>query len=780
MAEDFKDPKKLFDPQNLSEANSAIRNLADNANNLKKVSEEFGDAFGRSFVNKINQVSRDFDNIAARAGDFQKLDVTKSEAMRMQKKLAIDLAKLANEEAELKERVEGTLKNDYDKSKEIFDVAKDRLQTLVESGRASKSQLATAEARKEAAEKILKADAGAYELGQAALANLQESLTRGEKLVEQTGDYVANWNKARLASGLLGRTLKGLKKIPLVGDLIDADTMLTVMNKNLIKGDGLFKAFGKGVSAAFKGIEKSTIILALIGAVVKAIKFVVSLVDLVNTQTVALAKNLGLSTDSAANLRTRFAGIKKEADETRGISNNLLMTTEELGKAQMRVSKALGFVQYTSDDILRNQIDLVKYMGVSEEGAANIGLLFQSTGVNAEEVTDQITASNNKLTQQEQKLMPIESIMQKIGAVSAEIASYFGNSVTELASGVRQVAKFGLGLQQALNISKSLLDFESSIGNELNAEILLNKEFNFEKARSLAMQGKIGEATEEVMSQMQDLTEEQRRSPIYLEAAAKAAGVNADELAKSFQIQKALQVSTEQYAELRAKAAQAGMLEEFERGALAGKTVEDLRTQLDFSQKLQAATAKLKEALADRLMENNGEGIDAIVDKLLNLIDNIDRVATVIDAIVIKPLTAVVNLLSGAFKTLGSIGKFLIGDFSGAGAMWNDAGGDFAKGLARSADIGTNLIVGATGEGEADYFTKRADKYVDAEDFTIRTHPKDTLVMAGGTQLGGGQSMEEVVKSVNRLTAIVEKGGNVYINGNDAGKALVLGTSRLS
>ena len=774
MAENFKDPKKLFDPQNLSEANSAIRNLADNANNLKKVSEEFGDTFGRSFVNKINQVSRDFDNIAARASDFQKLDVTKSEAMRMQKKLAIDLANLALEEKNLKTRVEGTLKNDYDKSKEIFNIAESRLATLVESGRASKKQLTTAEARKEAAEKILKADKGAYELGQAALSTLQESLRRGEKLVEQTGDYVANWNKARLASGLLGRALTGLKKIPFVGDIIDADTMLNVMNKSLIDSDGLFKAFGKGVSAAFKGIEKSTIILALIGAVVKAIKFVISLAFQAQEQVVAIAKNLGITQKSAGQIADRFGEIAYN-------SRNLKVNIKSLTEAQADFTKSVGAATIMSDDLLESQVFLKKNLGLSGEQASTLGQMFNIMGENANNVVSNVIDTNNATAETQGYLIPTNVLMSKIASAGAELSTYFGNNVRSLAEGVRQVTKFGLELQQAASISKSLLDFESSIANELNAEILLGKDFNFERVRSLALQGKFGDATEEVMSQMQNLTEEQRRNPIYLEAAAKAAGLSTEELAKSYQIQKNLNMSAQEYGKLQARAGAIGKEALLERLGLQGASQEQIEKTLSAQEAFADAMDKAREQFARLVGSGVIEKLVELLPKVVTFISNTSGMDYMSKEAKEQALTKGKSLTDEDFTKMGVSKRdydSLLRKATLDKGMFGLTSNSFLK--SHSAFTTNKGIDEARAELQALQGKLGKKDEIEAEDFTIRTHPKDTLVMAGGTQLGGGQSMEEVVKSVNRLTAIVEKGGNVYINGNDAGKALVLGTSRLS
>ena len=72
-----------------------------------------------------------------------------------------------------------------------------------------------------------------------------------------------------------------------------------------------------------------------------------------------------------------------------------------------------------------------------------------------------------------------------------------------------------------------------------------------------------------------------------------------------------------------------------------------------------------------------------------------------------------------------------------------------------------------------------ADQYIKGEknmdDFTIRSNPKDTLVMAGGTRFG-----EEPNTLLKELIAAVREGGDVFIDGNKAGMALNLGAYRSS
>ena len=66
-------------------------------------------------------------------------------------------------------------------------------------------------------------------------------------------------------------------------------------------------------------------------------------------------------------------------------------------------------------------------------------------------------------------------------------------------------------------------------------------------------------------------------------------------------------------------------------------------------------------------------------------------------------------------------------------------------------------------------------KTLNVNDFQIKTHPKDTLVMAGGTKFG-----DETNTLLKDLITAVNKGGNVYLNGNTVGQAMTLSTYKSS
>ncbi len=238
------------------------------------------------------------------------------------------------------------------------------------------------------------------------------------------------------------------------------------------------KAFAKSLGAA----AKAFLPLLIIQTVVKALKFVVDLFVSAQERTVAIAKQLNISRDAAENIRQDFVEIASS-------SSNILLTSKSLVEAQGSLVDNLGASVKFSSELLESQVFLTKNLGLSGEAAASFNNMLSATGQSADGVIDNIIGLNNEFALSNGYAVPFSSIMDEISKTSSEVAGYFGFSAENMARGVLQVRKFGLNLEQATSVAKSLLDFESSIGSELEAELLTGKEFNFERARTLAMTG---------------------------------------------------------------------------------------------------------------------------------------------------------------------------------------------------------------------------------------------------------------------------------------------------
>ena len=457
-----------------------------------------------------------------------------------------------------------------------------------------------------------------------------------------------------------------------------------------------------------KGISRSKASLAgmkklMVGpaGLIGIFGFLGKLITDIDKRSTAFAKSLGISKDNARAVSKEFLNLQKG-------QTNLLIDQNNLVDATSQLSDNLGAVAVQSANTLRNQIFLSKNLGISAENASSLSFLFDTFNKSSKGATNSVIELNKNLGGTNGFLIPTNKLLNEIASTSAEIQGYFGFSAKELANAVYQTRRFGISLSTANSIASSLLDFETSLSNELQLELLTNRSLNFERARALAFTGDIAGASAEVLKQTQNLTEAQRRNPIILKAAAAAAGLSVEELNKSFTIQKRLNLSSKAYNDLVAKGSRLVGFERTQALMLQSASREEFENNLSIQQKFQAATTKITQQF-EKLIDTG------LIDKL---IDGTVRFVTA--------LTDGKGLL-GAFRAFGTSGS------------------------------------------------SSSPSSVDAEDFTIRTHPKDTLVMSGGTKLGN-----ETNVLLKELITAVKTGGDVYIDGAKVGSSLVMAKTKLS
>ena len=95
---------------------------------------------------------------------------------------------------------------------------------------------------------------------------------------------------------------------------------------------------------------------------------------------------------------------------------------------------------------------------------------------------------------------------------------------------MRVSLELGLELGTMVKISDSLLDFETSIQNEMEASMLIGKQLNYNKARELALSGDLEGATKNVMDQIGGAAEFQKMNVMQRKALADSIGVSVEEM----------------------------------------------------------------------------------------------------------------------------------------------------------------------------------------------------------------------------------------------------------
>jgi len=121
-----------------------------------------------------------------------------------------------------------------------------------------------------------------------------------------------------------------------------------------------------------------------------------------------------------------------------------------------------------------------------------------------------------------------------------------------------EARKLGLSLEQVDKIADSLLNFEESISNELEAELLTGKDLNLEKAREAALNNDIATLSKEIGKNQEVLSAFSSGNRIQQEAIAKSMGMSREEMANMIYQQ---QIQNGLSAEQASKAADISLAE---------------------------------------------------------------------------------------------------------------------------------------------------------------------------------------------------------------------------
>ena len=569
------------------------------------------------------------------------------------------------------------------------------------------------------------------------------------------------------------------------------------------------KGFAKSAASSAMNFMKSG---GYIGLIAKGITGVVKLMLAIDKNSAATASSMNMTKKEAADTAFEFQKA----------STNMNYLTERLGKG---LELANGFADATgiiskNTEIFNKDLDTLNHrFGLSKEQTNDLAQNLLASGQNTKTFATEALGAAEALEMQNGINIQSQAIMQDVASASAAFKVNSGNSAKALGKAAVQARKMGLSLSQVEQISSSLLDFESSLSSEMEAQLMTGKSMNLDKARQAALVGDLATVASEVSKQEAVQEAFATKNVLAQQAVAKSLGISRDDLAKMYTQQKALEKAGFSSAEAREQ--------EFKRlekihgtqkalSILGDEEFTRQKNNISFQDKLNNLVENLKNIFMTSLapavsritgyLEENPKFINETIDKVKlfaeNLLSPEGTVVSMLDSfksvgMVLKGLGQILNAaliqpLKVAYHVVMSIVEGIKAAFYAQTFQFSKAKEAASKALDHGAlavtntlDIGTGVIAGvatmageenmnATGISDAYESTGGASGQLNVKDFTIKPLGEDTITMAGGTKLGGN-----VEKLLEELISLVRSGGDVYLDGSKVGEALVL-SSRLS
>jgi hypothetical protein len=246
-----------------------------------------------------------------------------------------------------------------------------------------------------------------------------------------------------------------------------------------------------------------------------------------------LAKSMNITYSNALKARRELTGMANATYDN-------AVTTKGLQESLIAVNSSLG----TSGKLAENDLviftKLREQAGLTNEELVSIQKYTMATGGELKDNVASFQAAAKIMSYQRGIAVNTKALMTDIANVSNQTKLSIEGGAEGLARAMVSAKLLGSDLEKVANIADQLLQFETSIENELSAELLVGRDITLEKARQAALNNDLATLSDEIAKQAGSAAEFSNMNRIQQEAIAKAVGMTADQLADTLVEQEAL------------------------------------------------------------------------------------------------------------------------------------------------------------------------------------------------------------------------------------------------
>lgn len=483
------------------------------------------------------------------------------------------------------------------------------------------------------------------------------------------------------------------------------------LNEKLLETEENLKRIPKPIQSIIATLSKISLVTLSVGILVKTIDELKDIFVEVDEQSSNLSKSFYINRSEALKLR----------EELNKLATDAYITTKELVESQIEFTKLTGLSIRLTGENLKTLSEMKNFMGLSEQSQKSLISFSEVNNKNWSETLNNLLGTSVVHQTSVGLLMDQKEIIEEISNVSAELRIQFANNVQEITKAVIETKRLGFNLKDIEGIQNNLLNFESSISAELEAELLVGKELNLEKARYLSLTGNVRGLTQEIVKQGMSLNKWENLNLIQRESYAKAVGTSSDRLseilitneqnnrlAKSLNNNQDIQnILKKKNLDLTAK----NLSQLIAEGAISkdilnvlGEEEKQRISTLSVNQKFERTIQNLKEAFVGLIDGPMGFMIKG-VNQILNTVNSIPVLKQIVGFTGIIGVLGAIGVISAAVVNLATKGtmsnpmitKDITGMLStGTGIVSSTV----AKGLAIGSGLGVSgMLVSGLSEG---------------------------------------------------------------------------------
>ncbi len=527
-----------------------------------------------------------------------------------------------------------TEKGAYNKAKSALSTIQEQneareryLDHAIKTGRLDQDELDRYDDKIENAEKALAA--AEQMLGKNAKIGLYTEMN-AEQLEKETAEREKQLQiliQIEKSMGLLGKATKALGTLPVVGQ---------AFTDSFAAAQARIKAIVEETGKVPNGIEAAKIQLQELSSIASGAFFAA-----VVSQSLELNKNLNQIQRSTGMTETQAHGLNYALQGASVASGNMHMTSSDMLETFSAISEQIGMsAEVLGTEAIVEATALKDQMGLTAAAAGQFAAQARISGKDVKVAGEEVFGTVNQFNKLNNTAISASEVLEEVGSVTKDIGAQFGFNTQKLAGAVVEAKKLGLELSDLNTIADKMVDFQSSIESELEAELLTGQQLNLEKARQLALTNDLAGLGKELESQGITAEKYSKMNRIQQEATASALGMSTDQMGKMLYQQ-----------ELRALGDDKFLAKYGEQNFEAAKQVET-------TDKLQKSLAKIADIIAP------------FVEIFASLASNSFIVYSVVGGMLfskIKAITGFFTSIRDNLKDSFSFAKELVGSITGFG-----------------------------------------------------------------------------------------------------------------
>jgi len=428
--------------------------------------------------------------------------------------------------------------------------------------------------------------------------------------------------------GLAGNAIKALGGVMDklgVGSLLKMDEISEKMRKAAEENKGKWGVLGAGIKASFLSIgEALTDPLAILKGIYDITSKLVSLSIKYQSKQFEVASALGLSVTQAAKLQAEFQNISIN-------SGRAWLTSKQLAEEYTKMTDQMGILAPANAEFLTTSSQLQRRIGASAESMEMLQVFAAKNGATLSQSYATVVGIGKAEAGRLKINMSEKQILEAVSKVSATIFNNFNGNLTALTKSVIEAKKMGTTLDTIAKAGDSMLDFESSISKEFEAQLLTGKDLNLSKARELALNHDTDGLMKELNSKMMSFGEYNKMNVLQQQSFAEALGLSKDQLDEIYR--------TQQKQNELGNLAAASQEEQYDALVKRGLKFEDISKIMGEQAAEDAKKASVQEkqaALQERIADEVGrmtEGLANAANKVLDFLGNIENLKGTLIAI---------------------------------------------------------------------------------------------------------------------------------------------------